>query len=75
MGPLLKWISTHYGHPEIIVTENGYQSKETTMNDVNRIAYTQVSAVFLDASFSCIFVPVHFMVYSVFIGIVLYIIY
>lgn len=43
MTPLLKWIQSHYNNTEIIVTENGFQSRDDTMNDVKRIFYIKVS--------------------------------
>ncbi|KAL1497175.1 hypothetical protein ABEB36_008175 [Hypothenemus hampei] len=32
---LVKWISDTYGHPEIIITENGYHDNGTVINDLN----------------------------------------
>ncbi|KAF7284532.1 hypothetical protein GWI33_022118 [Rhynchophorus ferrugineus] len=47
---LLKYVYEQYGHPEIIVTENGWADKSGTLNDVDRISYvSQYLSALLDA--------------------------
>lgn len=51
----MKWVSTHYNDPEILITENGYQNRDATANDDRRIFYIQVSKLYFHEKISLLF--------------------
>lgn len=42
IGPLMKWVATNYNNPDILITENGFQNRDTGYNDDGRIFYIKV---------------------------------